>query len=222
MLRASIRSVLTGMALNAAFMWRALMQITGRPAVARPSHNQGANSPASMPIRSKPVQSRPGTRQWLPVRSRPCLRARPGLLIDDADRGLFHRNVETDIVLHRCPPQAADARLRRIPTPYKPAWRAPACPSRRSEPPPDYPISLLGGQREIKTDAAQLGGDPATTHHENSRAVRGACPFGARAAAEIAAILAGTPHWIRSRKVVCRDDKRLYTLEDANEHGWTR
>ena len=33
-------------------------------------------------------------------------------------------------------------------------------------PPPDYTISLLEGQLEIKTDGAQLGGDPATTHHE--------------------------------------------------------
>ena len=40
-------------AATAAFMCRASMQITGRPAVARPSHGQGANGPASMPIRSK-------------------------------------------------------------------------------------------------------------------------------------------------------------------------
>jgi hypothetical protein len=52
-LRASIRSVLTGIALTAAFMCRASMQITGRPAAAKPSHSQGANGPASMPTRSK-------------------------------------------------------------------------------------------------------------------------------------------------------------------------
>jgi hypothetical protein len=34
-------------------MWRASMQITGRPAVTGPSHSQGANGPASMPTRSK-------------------------------------------------------------------------------------------------------------------------------------------------------------------------
>jgi hypothetical protein len=30
----------------------------------------------------------------------------PAVVVDDADRGLFHRDVETNIVLHGCPPQA--------------------------------------------------------------------------------------------------------------------
>ena len=54
MLRASIRSVFTGIALVAAFRCRASMQTTGSPAAARPSYIAGASEPASRPTRSKP------------------------------------------------------------------------------------------------------------------------------------------------------------------------
>ena len=136
MLRASIRSVLTGIALTAAFMCRASMQITGRPAAARPSHSQGANGPASMPTRSKisPVAIRNAAMASGPARAF-AFAHDPARIIDDADRRLFHSDVETDIMLHGCPPYAADARLGRISDPVLASLSAQAaCPSRRSEP----------------------------------------------------------------------------------------
>ena len=54
MLRASIRSVFTGMALVAAIRCRASRQTTGNPAAASPSYIAGASDPASRPTRSNP------------------------------------------------------------------------------------------------------------------------------------------------------------------------
>src|ERR687898_900152 len=120
MLRASIRSVLTGIALTAAFMCRASMQITGSPAAARPSHSQGANDPASMPTRSKltPVALRNAAMPSGSVAALPFAHD-PALVVDDADRRLFHRDVKADIILHGCPPQGADTRLGRISDPVQ-------------------------------------------------------------------------------------------------------
>ena len=61
----------------------------------------------------------------------------PTLVVDDADRGLFHRDAETDIVLHGCPPQAADARLGRISDPVQASLegsRLPVTPLRTRSP----------------------------------------------------------------------------------------
>jgi pimeloyl-ACP methyl ester carboxylesterase len=65
---------------------------------------------------------------------RPAFAHDPTLLVDDADRRLFHRDVKADILLHGCPPSLLMLAWGGFPTPYKPAWRAAARPSRRSEP----------------------------------------------------------------------------------------
>ena len=61
----------------------------------------------------------------------------PAVVVDDADRRLFHRDVKADIVLHGCPPQAADARLGRISDPVQASLegsRLPVTPLRTRSP----------------------------------------------------------------------------------------
>ena len=61
----------------------------------------------------------------------------PALVVDDADRRLFHRNVKADIILHGCPPQAAETRLGRISDPVQASLegsRLPVTPLRTRSP----------------------------------------------------------------------------------------
>jgi hypothetical protein len=105
MLRATIRSVLTGIALTAAFMCRASMQTTGRPAGCQTIAQPGRQWPR---LDADPFEGQSGRSQercnGIGLACGLAFAHDPALIIDDADRRLFHRDVETDILLHGCPP----------------------------------------------------------------------------------------------------------------------
>jgi hypothetical protein len=114
------------------------MQITGRPAAGQAVAQPRRQWPR---LDADPLESQSGRAQergdGFGFARGPAFAHDPALLVDDADRGFFHRDVETDIMLHGCPPQAADARLGRIPDPVQASLegsRLPVTPLRTRSP----------------------------------------------------------------------------------------
>jgi Carboxymuconolactone decarboxylase family len=66
----------------------------------------------------------------------------PTARLDDADRRLFHRDVEADIVLHGCPPQAADALGADLRPRTSQLGGQPPARHAAPKPQPDYAISV--------------------------------------------------------------------------------
>jgi hypothetical protein len=82
------------------------------------SHSQGANGPASMPTRSKLTPVALNNAAMLSG-SVAAFAHDPALVVDDADRRLFHRDVKADIIPYGCPPQAVETRLGGISDPVQ-------------------------------------------------------------------------------------------------------
>ena len=100
--RTSLRSVLFGWALKNAFTWRVAIQITGDPALASSLNNHSDMGPASSPTRSLSQLEFFMTASKSPGWSR-CFTLRQVLprFVDNANAGLFNRDIEADCFMLR-------------------------------------------------------------------------------------------------------------------------
>lgn len=109
---ASIRSVFTGMALVAAFRWRASRRATGRPTDARAVLDCGSKRSF---LKADLVEFEAGTSKpfgdHLHLGSDLPLLNGLAILINDADQGLAQRYIQTSVVLSDQPPSGSLQRI---------------------------------------------------------------------------------------------------------------